>query len=77
MKCIYHNDLIFREVCTTAEEEKILDKALGVKPGDDAKSDDAKSDLDESDHATAQAANESLEELLIVVDVAESDTEVL
>jgi hypothetical protein len=72
MKCIYHNDLIFREVCTTAEEEKILDKALGVKPGDDAKS-----DLDESDHATAQAANESLEELLIVVDVAESDTEVL
>lgn len=69
MKCLYHNDLIFREVCTAAEEELILDETL--KPGDDPKSDNAK-----SDHAQAERSSD-LEELLIAVDVAESDTEIL
>ena len=28
MKCLFHQDLIFREVCTMAEEELILEEAL-------------------------------------------------
>ena len=62
MKCLYHNDLIFCEVCTTIEEELILDETLKW-PGDNAKTDDAK-----YDHAQAQAEGSSdLEELLIEV----------
>ena len=50
----------------------ILDETLKW-PGDNAKTDDAK-----SDHAQAQAEGSSgLEELLIEVDVAESDMEVI
>ena len=63
------NNLILQEVCTVAEEELILDETL--KPGDGVKSDNAK-----SDHAQAEGSS-GLEELFIVVDVADSDMEIL
>ena len=68
MKCLFHQDLIFREVCTVAEEEIILDEAL--KSGNDAKSDDAK-----SNHVAEGSS--SWDELINVDDIAESDTEIL
>lgn len=71
MKCLFHNDLIFREVSTAAKEELLLDGDL--KQGDDA----ATSDSDDAKSDKAQAP--SWEELLIVTvdDIAESDTEVI
>ena len=65
MKCLYNQDLIFREVCTMAEEEVILDDEA-LKSGDVAKSDHAKSE-----------GSSSWEDNIIVDDIAESDTEVV
>ena len=68
MKCLYNQDLIFREVCTVAEEELILDEleVLTGKSADTTKSDNAKS-----------KGSLSWEENIMVDDIAESDTEVL
>ena len=70
MKCLFHQSLIFREVCTVAEEELLLDENL--KSGDDAKTDDAKPD----DAEPEPEVSLSWEDLYVADDIAESDTEV-
>lgn len=68
MKCLFNQHLLFREVCTVAEEELILDETLnGVKPGDDAKTDDAE---------PGPEGSSSWEELYVADNIAESDTEI-
>jgi len=70
LKCLFRQDLIFREVCTVADEELILDDSENLKSA----SDNVKTDNAKSDHAEESS---SWEELLIVDDIAESDTEVV
>jgi hAT family C-terminal dimerisation region len=69
MKCLFHQDLLFREVCTVAEEELILDAALN--PGDDAKSDDAAVNAEPGPEGSS-----SWEDLYVAENIAESDTEI-
>jgi hAT family C-terminal dimerisation region len=67
MKCLFNQDLLFREVCTVAEEELILDSDVALNPGDDAKTNDAE---------PGPEGSSSWEEMYVADNIAESDTEI-
>ncbi|KAF9455331.1 hypothetical protein BDZ94DRAFT_1205870, partial [Collybia nuda] len=63
LKCMYHNDLIFRKVDTSAEEEKILD--------DEGFREEAEKSAPETDESETFTWDQ-----IIVDDIADSDGDV-